>query len=58
MLVAEAPRAYNVTVPARMVLWQSVGDVRPLGSSNKEKWPARAEARMRDPELICTTASH
>ena len=36
MLPAEAPRAYNVAVPARMVLWQHVDDLRPLGGSNKE----------------------
>ena len=58
MLPAEAPRAYNVALPARMVLWQHVGDFRRLGGSNVEKWPARAEARTRDPELLCPTARH
>ena len=58
MLPAEAPRAYNVAVPSRIVLWQHVDDLRPLGDSSKEKWPARAMARTRDPELVCSTASH
>ena len=58
MLPAEAPRAYNVAVPARRMLWQHVGDLRSLGGSNEEKWPARAEARTPDPELVCPTASH
>ena len=58
MLPAKAPRTYNIAVPVRKVLWQHVGDLRPLGSGNEEKWPARAEARMRDPELVCPTASH
>ena len=58
MLPAEAPRAYNVAVPAKMVLWQHVGDLRTLSGSNVEKWPARAEARTQDPELLCLTASH
>ena len=44
MLPAEAPRAFDVAVPARIVLWQHVGDLRPLGSSMKEKWPAPAES--------------
>ena len=43
ILPAEAHSAYNVAVQARMVLWQHVGDFRPLGGSNKEKWPARGE---------------
>ena len=51
MLPAEAPLAYNVAVPARMVLWQHVGDLRPLSDNNVEKWPAHAEARTWDPEL-------
>ena len=55
---AEAPRTYNVAVPARMVLWQHVGDLRPLSSSNEETWPARAEARTRNLELLCPTVSH
>ena len=58
MLPAEAPRAYNVAISARMVLWQYVGDLRPLGGSNVDKWPARAEARTRESELLCPTASH
>ena len=49
MLPAEAPRAYNVAVPARIVLWKHVGDLRPLGGSNVEKWPARAEAWTQGP---------
>ena len=44
MLPVEAPRAYNVAVLVRMVLWQHVGDLRPLGGSNIEKQPAHAEA--------------
>ena len=44
MLPAEAPSAYSFAVPARIVLWQHVGDLRPLGSITKEKWPARAGA--------------
>ena len=58
MLPAEAPRAYSIIVPLRIVLWQHVGDLRPLGGITKEKWPARARARTRDPELVCPTASH
>ena len=45
MLPAEAPRPYNVAVPARMVLWQLVSDLRPLGSSIEEMRPARVGAR-------------
>ena len=58
MLPAEAPRAYSIAVPSTMVLWQHVDDLRPLGGSSKEKWPARAGAQTRDPELVCPTASH
>ena len=58
MLPAEASHAYNVAVPARMVLWQHVGHLRPLGGSNEEKWPARAEPPTRDAELVWPTASH
>ena len=58
MLPAEAPRAYGFAVPSRIVLWQHVGDLRPLGGFTKEKWPARAGARRRNPELTCPTASH
>ena len=53
MLPAEAPRAYNVAVPARIVLWQHVGDLRPLSNSIEEKWLARAGDRARDTELVC-----
>ena len=49
---------YNIAVPARMVLWQHMDDLRPLGGSNIEKWPAYAEAPTRDPELLCLTTSH
>ena len=55
---AEAPRAYIFAVPSRIVLWQHVGDLRPLGDISKENWPARASARTRDLELVCPTASH
>ena len=58
MLPAEAPCADSIAFPSRIVLWQHVGDLRPLGGSNKKKWPARAEARTWDPELVCPTASH
>ena len=47
MLLSEAPQAYSFVVPSRIVLWQHVGDLRPLGGITKEKWPARAGARMR-----------
>ena len=58
MLPTEAPRAYSFTVPSRLVLWQHVGDLRPLGDITIEKWPARAGARTQDPELVCPAASH
>ena len=35
MLPAEAPRTYSFAVTSRMVLWQHVGDLRPLGSITK-----------------------
>ena len=56
MLPAEAPRAYSIVV--RIVVWQQVDDLRPLGDGSREKWPARAGARTRDPELVYPTASH
>ena len=40
-----------------MVLWQHVGDLRPLSSSNEEKWPARVETQTWDPELVCPLAT-
>ena len=58
MLSAEAPRANSIAVPSKIVLWQHVGDLRPLGGSCKEKWPARAGVRTRDPELVYPTASY
>ena len=58
MLPVGAPRTNNVAVPARMVLWQYVGDLRRLGGSNKEKWLARSKSRTKDHELLCPTASH
>ena len=58
MLPAEASRAYNFAVPSRIVLWQFVGDLRPLGGITKEKWPARAGARTQNCELVCPTGSH
>ena len=58
MLPAEAPHAYTFAVPLRIVLWQHVGDLRPLGGSTIEKWPARAEAQTQDPELICPTVMY
>ena len=57
MLPVEAPRVYSIAVPSRIVLWQHVGDLRPLGGSSKEKWHVRAGARTRDPELVCLTSS-
>ena len=48
MLPAEAFHAYNFAVASRIVLWQHVGDLWPLGSCTKEKWPARARIRTRD----------
>ena len=56
MLPAEAPRAYNFAVPSRIVLWQHVGDLKPLGSITKEKWPARAGIRTGDSQLMCLIA--
>ena len=58
MLPAEAPRAYSLAVPLRIVLWQHVGDLRPLGGITKEKWSVCAGARTRDPKLVCPTASN
>ena len=37
MLPAEAPRTYSITGPLRIVLWEHVGDLRPLGGISKEK---------------------
>ena len=39
MLPAEALQAYSFAVPLRIVLWQHVGDLWPLGGITKEKWP-------------------
>ena len=58
MLSTEAPRAYSLAVSSRIVLWQHVANLRPLGGISKEKWPARAGDLTQDPELICPTASH
>ena len=58
MLPAEAPQSYSFAVPSRIMLWQHVGNLRPLGGISREKWPARAGAQTRDPELVCPTASH
>ena len=58
MLPTEAPRAYNFTVPSRMVLWQHVGDLWSLSDNTKEKWPVRAGAQTQDSELVCPTASN
>ena len=58
MLPAEVPRAYSFAVLSRIVLWQNVGDLRPLCGISKEKWPARVGTRTRDPELVRPTASH
>ena len=58
MLPAEVPRAYSFAVPSRIVLWQHVGDLRPLSGITKEKWSACGGVRTRDPELVCSIASH
>ena len=58
MLPAEAPRTYSFAVPSRIVLWQHVDDLRPLSGITIEKWPTRAEARTRHPELVCPTANY
>ena len=44
MLPAEAPRAYSFAVPSKIVLWQHMGDPKPIGSITKEKWPTHAGA--------------
>ena len=44
MLSAEAPRTYSFAVLSRIVIWQHVGDLRPLGSITKQKWPTHDEA--------------
>ena len=31
----------TLEIPLRIVLWQHVGDLWPLGGNTKEKWPAR-----------------
>ena len=50
MLPAKAPRAYSFAVPLRIVLWQHVGELKPLGGITNEKWPAHAGARTREEE--------
>ena len=55
---AEALQAYSFVVLSRIVLWQHVGDLRPLSGFTKEKWPARAGARAQNSELVCPTAIH
>ena len=55
MLTVEAPRAYSFAVLSRIVLWQHVGDLRPLGRITKEKWPSRAGAQIQG---VGMTASH
>ena len=57
MLPVEAPCAYSFVVLLRIVLWQHVGDLRPLGGITIEKWPVRAKARTRESELVCPTTS-
>ena len=51
MLPAEARRAYSFVVPSRIVLWQHVGNLWPLGAITKEKWSANTRTRTRDSEL-------
>ena len=52
MLPVKAPCAYNFAVPLRIVLWQHVGDLRPLGDFSKEKWPAHVNTQTYDPTLV------
>ena len=47
----------SFAVPLRIVLWQQVGDLRPLSGISKEKWPVRAGAQTQDPELVSTRPS-
>ena len=49
---AEAPCARSFGVPSRIVLWQLVGDLRPLGSITKEKLPAGTGTRTQVSELV------
>ena len=44
VLPAKAPRAYSFAVPfpSRIVLWQHVSDLRPLGGITKDEWSACA----------------
>ena len=58
MLPVEAIQAYSFAVLSRIVLWQHVGDLKPLNGISKEKWPARAGAQTQNSELVCPTASH
>ena len=37
MLPVEVPQAYRFAVPSRIVLWQHMDDLRPLGGITKEK---------------------
>ena len=37
MLPAEAPQACSFAVTSRIMLWQHVGDLKPLGGIGKEK---------------------
>ena len=55
MLPVEAP---HFAVPLRIVLWQHLGDLKPLDGITIEKLPACAGALTQDPELVCQTASH
>ena len=58
MLSAETPHVYSFAVPSRIVLWQHVGDLWPLGGITKGKWPAGTGTLTRDTELVCLTANH
>ena len=49
MLPAETFCAYNFAVPQRIVLWQQVGDIQPLGGFTKEKFIAGAGIQTRQP---------
>ena len=43
MLPAETPRANRFAFPPRIMLWQHMGDLRPLGGISKGKWNDRVK---------------
>ena len=58
MLPAEASQAYSFAVLSRIVLWQNVGDLRPLGGITEENGSALAGARTQNSELECPTTTN